>query len=348
MSQSRLVDVPPAQRFMKFDRIDWNRVFFKTYYEKRSGAHLLVNFNRVWILHVAFFWYYTAFNSPTIYRRSNGTDPTPAMVWSATALGGAVATLIMIAATIAEFAYIPTTWNNTSHLARRLGFLIVCLFLTAAPTIYVATQNTPRNNSQVALVIAIVQFFISLVVTLVFCIIPSGRMFGDRVAGRARKYLASQTFTASYPDLDRKSRFASVMLWVLILGCKLVESYFFLTLSFKDPIRAMVGMRIQNCNDAWFGDALCQHQAAFTLAIMYVMDLLLFFLDTFLWYVVWNAVYSILRSFALGLSLWTPWADIYTRLPKRIYAKLLATGDMEVKYKPKVSVHRILWHKQHH
>ena len=40
-----LVDVPPAQRFMKFDQIDWNRVFFKTY-EKRSGAHPLVNFNR--------------------------------------------------------------------------------------------------------------------------------------------------------------------------------------------------------------------------------------------------------------------------------------------------------------
>jgi 1,3-beta-glucan synthase len=248
----------------------------------------------------------------------------------------------MIAATIAEFSYIPTTWNNTSHLARRLGFLVVCLFLTAAPTVYVATQNAPLNDSKVALVIAIVQFFISLVLTLVFCIIPSGRMFGDRVAGRARKYLANQTFTASYPDLDRKSRTASVMLWVLILGCKLVESYFFLTLSFKDPIRAMVGMRIQNCNDAWFGSALCQYQAAFTLAIMYIMDLLLFFLDTFLWYVVWNAVYSILRSFALGLSLWTPWADIYTRLPKRIYSKLLATADMEFKYKPKVSLHQLL------
>lgn len=25
---------------MKFDRVDWNRVFFKTYYEKRSFGHL--------------------------------------------------------------------------------------------------------------------------------------------------------------------------------------------------------------------------------------------------------------------------------------------------------------------
>lgn len=36
------------------------------------------------------------------------------------------------------------------------------------------------------------------------------------------------------------------------------------------------------------------------------------------------------------MSVWTPWKDIYTRLPKRIYAKILATSDMEVKYKPKV------------
>ncbi|KAG6897792.1 hypothetical protein C0992_010868, partial [Termitomyces sp. T32_za158] len=44
---SRLVDVSPAQRFMKFSRIDWSRTFFKTYFEKRSTAHLLVNFNRL-------------------------------------------------------------------------------------------------------------------------------------------------------------------------------------------------------------------------------------------------------------------------------------------------------------
>ena len=98
----------------------------------------------------------------------------------------------------------------------------------------------------------------------------------------------------------------------------------------------MVGMKIQGCQDKFFGNSLCTNQAAFTLTLMYIMDLILFFLDTFLWYIIWNTVYSIARSFMLGLSIWTPWRDIYTRLPKRIYAKLLATQDMEVKYKPKV------------
>ena len=85
---------------MKFDRIDWNRVFFKTYFEKRSFLHLLVNFNRIWVIHISLYWFYTAFNSPTIYTAKGSQNPTAAMTWSATALGGAVATIIMILATV--------------------------------------------------------------------------------------------------------------------------------------------------------------------------------------------------------------------------------------------------------
>jgi 1,3-beta-glucan synthase len=322
---------------MKFDRIDWNRAFFKTYYEKRSFGHLLVNFNRVWVIHIALYYYYTSYNSPTVYD-VNGQS-SAAMTWSATALGGAVATIIMIFATLAEFSYIPTTWNNSSHLTRRLLFLFITLGLTCGPTFYVAiAERSSGGGGSLALILGIVQFFISITATLLFAVMPSGRMFGDRVAGKSRKYLASQTFTASYPNLERKNRVASVMLWILVFGCKFTESYFYLTLSFKDPIRVMVGMKVQGCNDKFFGNALCTNQAVFTLTIMYIMDLVLFFLDTFLWYIIWNTVYSIARSFVLGLSIWTPWKDIYTRLPKRIYAKLLATGDMEVKYKPKVRV----------
>ncbi|KAJ7846114.1 1,3-beta-glucan synthase component-domain-containing protein [Mycena olivaceomarginata] len=330
-NQKPLVDLAPSQRFLAFERIDWNRVFFKTYYEKRSFGHLLVNFNRIWVIHVSMYWYYTSFNSPTVYAFNGVTSR--AMTWSAVALGGAVATLIMILATIAEFWYIPPTWANTSHLTRRLLFLFVTLGLTCGPTFYIAIAEQQGNAGQVALILGITQFFISVVATLLFAIMPSARMFGDRVAGTSRKYLASQTFTASYPALNKKARAASILLWMLVFGCKLTESYFFLTLSIRDPIRVMVGMKIQGCNVKYFGNALCRNHVALTLTIMYVMDLVLYFLDTFLWYH--------RRSFSLGLSIWTPWTDIYTRLPKRIYSKLLATSDMQVKYHPKVLVSQI-------
>lgn len=321
---------------MKLSQVDWNKVFFKTYYEKRSVAHLLVNFNRIWILHISAYWFYTAFNSPRVYAPVNKQFPSAPMTWSATALGGAVATLIMIAATVAEFSYVPTTWNNASHLTARLIFLLIVLALTGGPTVYIAMVDGRPAPSNIPLIVGIVQFFISVVATVAFSLIPSGRMFGDRVAGKSRKYLASQTFTASYPKLAGSARAASILLWVLVFGCKLVESYFFLTSSFSSPIAVMARTKVQNCNDKLFGNALCSNQVPFTLAIMYVMDLVLFFLDTYLWYIIWCVVFSIGRSFALGLSIWTPWSEVYTRMPKRIYAKLLATAEMEVKYKPKV------------
>lgn len=321
---------------MKLSKVEWNRTFFKTYFEKRSTAHLLVNFNRIWILHISVFWFYTAFNSPKVYSPRDKQFPSPEMTWSAVALGGAVSTTIMILATIAEFSYIPTTWNNASHLTTRLVFLLVILGLTAGPTFYIAMVDGRPNQGSVPLILGIVQFFISVVVTLAFGLIPSGRMFGDRVAGKARKYMASQTFTASYPALTRSARTASIFLWLLIFSCKFVESYFFLTTSFSKPVGVMARTKVQGCGDKIIGDALCSNQVPFTLAIMYVMDLVLFFLDTYLWYIIWIVIFSIGRSFSLGLSIWTPWKDIFTRMPKRIYAKLLATGEMEIKYKPKV------------
>ncbi len=321
---------------MKFGQIDWNKVFFKTYFEKRSTAHLLINFNRIWILHIAVYWFYTAFNSPKVYAPKNKAFPSAPMTWSATALGGAVATLIMIAATIAEFSHIPTTWHNASHLTTRLIFLLIVLALTGGPTVYIAIVDDRPTPSNIPLIVAIVQFFISVVATLAFGLIPSGRMFGDRVAGKSRKYLASQTFTASYPNLGSSARAGSILLWSLVFGAKFTESYFFLTSSFSSPIAVMARTKVQGCSDKFFGTALCSNQVPFALAIMYVMDLVLFFLDTYLWYIIWVVVFSIGRSFALGLSIWTPWKEVYTRMPKRIYAKLLATSEMEVKYKPKV------------
>lgn len=283
---------------MKFDKIEWNKAFFKTYFERRSFLHLLVNFNRIWVLHISLYWFYTAYNSPTIYTPSGASRPAVAVQWTVVALGGAVASLIMLAATAAEFSYVPTTWNNTSHLLRRFIFLLVILAATAGPSIYILFFD---QTSTISHILGIVQFGVSVAVVVFFSVVPSGRLFGDRVAGKSRKYLANQTFTASYPKLELQPRLASIGLWFLVFGCKLTESYFFLTLSFENPIRVMVGMKVQNCSDKIFGNALCMHQPAFTLAIMFCMDLCLFFLDTFLWYVIWNTGESSFCSEAILL-----------------------------------------------
>ena len=100
--QTRLADIPPAQRSMRFEHIDWNRAIFRTLRE--AFGYLVVNFNRVWVIHVSV-RFYTACNTPTIcYPRQCHSS---ALTWSATALEGAVAAIIMILAALAEFSYIP-------------------------------------------------------------------------------------------------------------------------------------------------------------------------------------------------------------------------------------------------
>ncbi|CAE6449332.1 unnamed protein product [Rhizoctonia solani] len=154
--------------------------------------------------------------------------------------------------TLAEFTFIPTTWNNTSHLSRCLISLLIFLGLTTGLSFYVFIANDGSDGSSLPLIHAIVQFFIAVIATLLFSIIPSGRMFGDRVAGKSCKYLASQTFTASYPSMSRNQCMSSIVLWLLVFGCKSVELYYYLVVSFTNTITAMAHMKIQGCNDRLF------------------------------------------------------------------------------------------------
>ncbi|MCJ1367350.1 1,3-beta-D-glucan synthase [Acarospora aff. strigata] len=341
--KSRIVDVPPAERFTKLKDVNWKKVFFKTYKETRSWFHMLINFNRIWVIHVTTFWFYTAFNSPTLYTRNYqqqlNNPPTAAARWSAVALGGTIACLIMIFATLAEWAYVPRRWAGAQHLTKRLFFLLAIFAINVAPSVYIFGIS---QDTKIAHILGIVQFFVALATFFFFAIMPIGGLFGSYLTKNSRRYVASQTFTASYPRLSKNDMWMSFGLWTLVFAAKLIESYFFLTLSFRDPIRILSTMKISRCaGDAIIGTVLCELQPKILLGLMFFTDLILFFLDTYLWYIILNAIFSVARSFYLGVSIWTPWRNIFSRLPKRIYSKVLATTDMEIKYKPKVLISQI-------
>ena len=341
--KSRLVDLPAAERFERLKDVKWKKVFFKTYKESRSWFHLLVNFHRIWVIHITAFWFYTAYNSPTLftkdYQQQLDNKPNKAAWFSAVAIGGSIATFLVILATLAEWAYVPRKWAGAQHLTKRLLFLIGVFLLNAAPSGYIFGYT---QTGKIAEILGIVQFLIALVTFFFFSVMPLGGLFGSYLTKNSRRYVASQTFTASYPRLLGNDMWMSYGLWVMVFGTKLAESYFFLTLSIKDPINILSTMKITQClGDKLIGDVLCKKQPVVLLILMYFTDLILFFLDTYLFYIVLNTIFSVCRSFYLGVSIWTPWRNIFSRLPKRIYSKVLATTDMEIKYKPKVLISQI-------
>ena len=341
--KSRIVDIPPAERYLKLQEVNWKKVFFKTYKETRSWFHLMVNFNRIWVIHITAFWFYTAQNSPTFYTKNYkqqiNNQPERAAHWSAVALGGTAACLINIIATLCEWAYVPRRWAGAQHLTKRLLFLIVMFVINIGPSVYIFGVS---STGTIAYALGIVQFFIALATFFFFSIMPLGGLFGSYLTKNSRQYVASQTFTASYPRLHGNDMWMSYGLWVLVFAAKLIESYFALTRSFVDTVRILSTMKIARCvGDKYLGSTLCYYQPKILLGMMFFTDLCLFFLDTYLWYIIWNTTFSVARSFYLGVSIWTPWRNIFSRLPKRIYSKVLATTDMEIKYKPKVLISQI-------
>ncbi|TIB98407.1 glucan synthase [Wallemia mellicola] len=327
---TRLTNIRPDQRFRALASVKWDQPFYKSFKEKRTFAHLLVDYNRIWIAHVAVYWFFTAYNAHEAYKRDWEPLPARPMQISASAMGGAVSSFIMILGTIAEFSFLPLNWNHFSTLIRKLLLYTTTLVLCIGPTYYIATYE---RDTPFSLTLAKAHLAFAIFITAFYTLVPSGRILGDRVSSRARKYVASQTFTASYPKLDNSGRFTSIALWILVFGCKYIESYCYLSLSSKDPMAALMNMRVQNCSDALVGEFFCTNHAKFTLAIMIIMDLVLFFLDTYLWYVIWSTFISVSRSFALGLSIWTPWRDLFRRVPSMIYSKLLVPNDLPMKPK---------------
>ncbi|KAM5361776.1 hypothetical protein ACJZ2D_012890 [Fusarium nematophilum] len=288
--KTKLTDTPASQRYLRFKDINWDKSFFKTYKESRSLLHLVVNFNRIWIIHLTVFWFYTASNVPSLivgpeYEQQVNQSPTNAKKLSAIGLGGAIAPSIQLVSTIAEWFYVPRRWSGAQPLGMKMVLFMAALVMNS------------------------------------------------------RRATANEAFTANYPTLHGNNRIFSYLFWTVVFGAKFGESYVFLALSFRDPVRYLSIMNVDSCQgDKLFGAILCRQQPTILLVVMMLTDLIFFFLDTYLWYVLVNTVCSILRSFYVGSSIWTPWRNIFYRLPKRLYSKVLATGDMEIKYKPKVLV----------
>jgi hypothetical protein len=69
----------------------------------------------------------------------------------------------------------------------------------------------------------------------------------------------------------------------------------------------MICVKLASLYEQIHRERFCANHAVFTRAIM---NFVLFFLDTFVWYIIYNMVFSIAESSALRLSIWTLWKDI--------------------------------------
>lgn len=313
-----LKDLRRHERYSHLAFVDWHSAFHKTFYESRSWLHLLTNFSRIWIIHATTFWYYMAANVDFLYIRNERTERPVKL--SVIGLGGLVAVLLMAAATVAEFMYLPASASNARILLTRIAVLGLLAICHVAASIYVIWID---RTSFVSLVVGACQVGLGAIVAVILAVLPSASLFHRR---RSSHHLTCKTFTSSFPSMTSDDRTLSIMLWTCVFVCKFLETYFFLALSFRDALASASTMHLRNCsNDAVLGRWLCMFMPVATSVLMFAVEFVLFFLDTYLWYVVWNTMFSVSQAFRMGISIMTSWKTLFARVPSQLYSKVLAT-----------------------
>lgn len=343
-SKKLLIEIPVHERYLHLNNIRWSKCFYKTYKERRTWLHIILNFNRIWIIHISMFWIYTLANASALYTKNYQQllDNKPPMYITLTvlSLNGAVSTLINLIATLLEYLFVPRRWPGAQSLTKRSVLLTLILLLLTIPTLYILGVFPVSINEKAAMGISISQFILGTVVSIYFAIAPLSSLFGSTLSGK-RDTLANINFTNSIHKLKGKARLSSFGLWFAVFTAKLIESYFFLTLSLKDPIRELSAIHATRCiGEQYLGTIVCRIQPMVLLTLMVITDLVLFFLDTYMWYIICNTIHSVCRSLYIGVSIWTPWRNIFSRLPKRIFSKVMATTQDNT-FKSKVLVSQV-------
>ncbi|EGV59997.1 1,3-beta-glucan synthase component Fks3 [Yamadazyma tenuis] len=327
-----LIDCPRNLRFLNFKMVMWGSCLYKTYFEKRTWLHLLTNFSRVWIIHISMFWFYTSFNSPSLYTHNydplTDNKPAPQVQWTIVSLGGSIACIIAFFAVIFEMVFVPRQWPGSQHLFGKLVLLLLLTMVNVAPSVYILGFLPYDAYSVHGRWVGIGQFVISITSVLYLSIKPPSTYF-ESIIKPNTGFIKAKIFTSSFPKLSSRGQKFSALLWLSVILLKSFESYMFLTLSLRDPIRELWSMDLSRCHgDVIFQRLLCAYHARLLLGLLFITDLVLFFLDTYLWYIILNCLFSIILSFSSGLSVCTPWRNIFLRLPERICSKLIIlNGD---------------------
>jgi 1,3-beta-glucan synthase len=198
--------------------------------------------------------------------------------WALTGLGGAFSVLFAIIATGIEASFLPTSKKSLKIFSRRFLILFLLLLLNLPAVAYVVTINK-RNT--IAKICAGVQMVISVLTMLYLIIIPPAKTGRLRRSGK-KEGLTCEAFTANFAPLKPTEKWLSIGIWVIVFISKLAESLFFLIMPIGKPLKVLLALPLAECGKAIL---LCRVTLYSSVALLLLTVLVLFFLDTYMWWI---------------------------------------------------------------
>ncbi len=143
----------------------------------------------------------------------------------------------------------------------------------------------------------------------------------------------------SHQKTKREDQISSHVICGLIIGCRLIESLFFLVMPVARPLKILYTLPIEEKCEADMKTRQWLVNMAILLLILLVLInitmllfillvLVLFILDMYMRWILWSTLFGAMREFFLGLSILSPWRNIFARLPERLVLSVSSLLEM--------------------
>ncbi|KAJ3366940.1 hypothetical protein GGF32_000001 [Allomyces javanicus] len=313
----RLLDLPASERYWALDQVEWK--LRKTYYEKRTPLHLVANFSRILILHLVGLYYMAMGQADYLFPSAIDR----ARHWSVVACGSAIAVIITMIAKWAEYSFLPKTVKRTAYLVWSESVLFAMLIVNVAPAVlvhwYTGQDLAQRGAGPVAIGIAIAHLILSVITSCYLLFVPPAQLF-RRPWLLTRQDLVESGFIAHFVPLTPWDHALSVATWATILFIKFIGGYFYLVRPFSGVLESWW----KAAGKCPIDEIMCGPVTYGGMALLVALQTVLYFLDTYLWYMVVLALVSVGLNMVDGISALSMWRETFYKLPNRIVSKLIA------------------------
>ncbi|KAI9189154.1 Callose synthase 5 [Blastocladiella emersonii ATCC 22665] len=371
-----LLECAPHTWYSQLADVPWEKYACKTFLEKRTFQHVLVNFARVWTLHLGAF--ITLLPPVVLDAYFPGDKGGPPPVFSKFApslgrgelrlalfgLGGLFAAGLQFLVAFLELKFLPWSATAISRAIRKatlvsalglVNLIIPLLFgILVAPPVLTPLQRglgaVLGASGLLRYALGLAQVYLSWRTCWALATRPVFFVSG------AQLNHANPSFTAQFPARSWSDRRLARALWIGILALKLLTGYYFLILPLGEPVRIVL-QNACHIDDAAARAATkatgaplgavasvlaCQAYGPFVAAVLVGLAYIFFHLDTYLWYTIATSLVGFSLSVVDGASLFRPWQGIFSRLPDRIHAKVLDTGAVHV---PDMAAVATVWNR---
>lgn len=223
------------QRWSLLGRVEWGKCFRKTFWERRSVLHLLVNFSAIWVTHITAFFILTVGNFAWISE----LPWTESVAW--VSMGGVVAVMVLLASLFCELFFLPPHRLRWRQPRIRLVVLLGLLVLNGALGFLLVGYegNGMFRMSRYVRALSSLVYLLTAVATIATCVRNPTFSLLQRPP--------FSVFTSNFAPLDAISHQRSISIWCLIFFTKFLASYFYLIRPFGNSLFILLHANPQHC-----------------------------------------------------------------------------------------------------